>query len=492
MITEEQLAIWVESYRADELNAAQREELRALLEGDSEFRAAFIRALADASRLDVHLSNNDLEHHLACVTDAINLQRTSQRIREVKRVSQGYPNEKPQRSSRKVLRRSPTARKRRRSNFTKIIPFIGIAAAAIIVSLITFNLDKKPNHPAEVKVPNTHIASPWSIAKVHRIHGEAVINGHVLASGVPTLPFGQITSDGMTDISLRDGTRFTAQGKSEVSISEKGPLALTYGILSINVAKQTGEPFTITGPHGQVNVIGTQFAMRTFENATEIVLSEGAIETKTGDISRSWNAPQHIKLDGKSSFSLNDYIEIKAGEGTISDPQWQLETDTQALGKKAWVLGPQASTLWQNEEETQRVIGQETGIDIAIPALAGVRYRCWIRYKCDASGTTQERLKHDTIVLQLLDGSIVSRPKIPESRKFPEGQTLASFSGAGAETGYTWVGGWADRTIHTQKDAVTIEFERSGIQRLRILAYEGPLRIDSIRLVPENGEDPIH
>ena len=142
-------------------------------------------------------------------------------------------------------------------------------------------------------------------------------------------------------------------------------------------------------------------------------------------------------------------------------------------------------------ELSTQTLATDHGIDLWVPALAGVPYRIWMRTRCDANDKDSRRLLHDNIVLSIPSGRVVSRPRNPPNRIFPEGPQLTSFSGSGGADGYVWVGGWADRNLSEQNEAVTVVFDQPGLQHLRIITYEGPLRIDTIRLVTEGGTQPI-
>lgn len=134
---------------------------------------------------------------------------------------------------------------------------------------------------------------------------------------------------------------------------------------------------------------------------------------------------------------------------------------------------------------------QRVGIELEVAALPGIPYEVWIYSRCDAeSAQKNERLRHDTIALEVVNGRIVSRPETPAHRTFSEGPRLTSFSGSALVDGYVWLGGWSDRNLNNQEDPVVVQFDDNSSPKLRLIPYEGPLRIGEIRLIPQGGDRP--
>lgn len=490
-VEDSDIATWLEAYRSDSLSPEQRADLLRRLESDVSFQKQFCLALSDATRLDIHFSGTNNQHHQACILDAVNLSRTSRRLREVKLIREARDRGKTRSHSKpRVTNRPQRSRGRRpRQHARHRATGIAMMIVAILIMLgaaLVWTQRSTAGTPGMAPtVPGPSDTPAWSIARIHAIAGTATLNERPLATGAPAIPNGRLRIDGYADMSLSDQTRFQITGQSDLEVLPDGPLRLNRGYLSITIAKQpTNHPFHISGPHGDISVIGTQFAMRTTTDETIVALSEGTIETQVNNDRQTWHAPAMIRL--KDRASALDSVVVYPGDGTITDPSWTLSSDVEALTGKAWVLTDQRDDLWTNRQASDLALASTRGIELVVPALAGVAYHCWIRTRCDASGHGPTRLRHDTVALQIDDGRIINRPPVSDGRTFPEGDQLASFSGSAASDGYVWIGGYVDGHVAEQDQAVTIVFDQSGLQRLRLITYEGPLRIDAIQFTTDN------
>lgn len=319
--------------------------------------------------------------------------------------------------------------------------------------------------------------------EVHRLQGSRKLpaeEGQTVTAGS-----GIETAAGSARVAFPDGTRIRLDpGTSVPDLHEKKgkQVTLQRGTLHAEVTRQAPEhPLRIRTPHAEAVVLGTTLRLAVEDHATHVAVSEGRVRlsrpSQRGSVEVS-SGQQAVAAAGGGMWSgpspLREIV-IPADQARLVGNRWRFVLDPLAIGGKAL----EAPHVLEMDEGRGVFLRGDDFAEFVFPADAEVTYHVWIRGRCTA---TERQGVRDAVTLFPLQARVVrygTWPVVPE-------RPGLGFNGFSHEKAYWWIGGDADTDGPggSRRDTVptSLRFDRSGLQRVRLIPFEGPIRIDALWL----------
>lgn len=333
----------------------------------------------------------------------------------------------------------------------------------------------KPEPPA---APDPVKPTRVTIATIERVQGEGfLLSG---ADRAPARPGALLAgSDGLlsgglivvkfpdaTRLELGHGTllREVSQGSAGKRIRQES------GQVTADVSKQAA-PFVLATPEADVVVLGTKFTVACASGSTKIDVREGRVKVTRPSDGASTEVPaEHGVLVTATGpveakpFPIDDLLLVPS-QGRITGGDWRLVNDAETRTGAALEALKSRSGALQDAP----------CVTFTAAAEAGKTYHVWVRGKCLAKSS---RVEHDAVILEFADSTVVEPPG--PNAGLTGSPERGLFNGFMHASGYGWVGSDSDRGRDVAP--VTVRFNRTGRQTIRLYAWESPVRIDAIWL----------
>jgi len=175
----------------------------------------------------------------------------------------------------------------RRATPASFAPWLGIAAAVVLVAGVALYFSRSQNgHTAEAVATLISAASDARIVRDGRpisvSAGEGLFASDQLSAG----------SAGVARIEYSDGSMVELAAKASAVLlggdaNASKQVRLTQGGLSARVAKQNGKPFVLSTPHATATVLGTQFVLAVDPGSTRLDVNEGRVRIERASDAKS-------------------------------------------------------------------------------------------------------------------------------------------------------------------------------------------------------------
>ncbi|MGH9366727.1 MAG: FecR domain-containing protein, partial [Thermoanaerobaculia bacterium] len=370
----------------------------------------------------------------------------------------------------------------------------------------------------EQKAPT--VAAPQAVARIERAEGAVFLltdAGRSPARAGQGLLAGQtIETAGATSsaaVAFADGTRVEWAGATEVQ-EGGGPrgkrLTIARGTVTAVVTKQPyGQPMVFATPHGEAVVLGTTLRLAVDALSTRLDVREGRVRfVRTEDRASVEVASDHFATVTKGMSMAPrpmpiDEIVLLPREVRTAGPDWwgvrvlpkpavtvrtdwRVVTDGKAVSGSAF----EAPLVWNGSDTATRLQSKrlmQSYVEFTFRADADKDYHVWVRGRpmdtTGAAGSGKEWYKFDLLGVEPLNADATSK-HLPTL----EGRAY-EFNGFGQKDGYWWISGNCDpadlampRGFPTNPPPVTVRFQRTGTQVLRVYPIQTPMRFDAVWL----------
>ncbi|MFN3485020.1 MAG: FecR family protein, partial [Planctomycetota bacterium] len=279
-----------------------------------------------------------------------------------------------------------------------------------------------------------------------------------------------------------DGTRLELSPGTVVrgvTVERGKRVEIERGGVAAEVPKQP-VPMVFATPQAEAMVLGTTLRLAVDGKSTRLEVLEGRVrltrlsDRKSVDVAAGFFAVAAAGSDCAAN-RIVDEVFLAPVQGRIRGNEWRLVRDPLALDGQA-LEAPRVKTAPSGKMDLRN--RRTDFVEFAFVAEADKDYSVWVR---GAATAPVDKTKHDAVGLEVLTGHFVRPSSWPEVAAFGGHE----FNGWGHRAGWWWIGGDADPdTPADRSDAVpaTVRFSRHGVQVLRLLAIESPLRIDAIWL----------
>ena len=344
-------------------------------------------------------------------------------------------------------------------------------------------IEKKPEEPKQ-PLPTPEEEKKTTVAAAPVVATIVKVDGDPRFSVGQELHAGQAL-EGNVDFGYPDQTRVELRGAiSNLTVDNGKRFALDRGSLRSSVAKQKGAPMVIDTPLGIATIRGTIFRL-TVDQGTRLEVEEGVVNLKhktTGksvDVAAGFYAVAAAGVDLRSQALPIDEILLTPAQAKVTGGEWKLTKE-----------GLETAAVFRSGADALLVPSYVT---ISFDADANRDYHVWVRGEC--LGKAGDRGLQDGIILKFARSQVVER--LIGWGKTPLGPDGVGLSGWGRDPGVVWIGGdgdWYDaqgaRTSDSQGGTsrrgdevpAVVRFARPGLQTLRMIVFEGPMRVDAIWL----------
>lgn len=281
-----------------------------------------------------------------------------------------------------------------------------------------------------------------------------------------------------------DGTRMElAPGTlvRRVTVERGKRVEMERGGVAAEVARQpAGQPMVFVTPQAEAAVLGTTLRLAVDGKGTRLEVLEGRVrltrlsDRKSVDVAAGFFAVAAAGSDFAAS-RIVDEVFLAPAQGRIRGSEWRLVRDPLAFGGQA-LEARGVKTAPPGQMDLRNRLADF--VEFAFIAEANKDYHVWVR---GAATAAADKTRHDAVGLEVPTGRFVRPSSWPEVAAFGGHE----FNGWGHRAGWWWIGGDADPdTPADRSDAVPalVRFSRHGVQVLRLFAIESPLRIDAIWL----------
>jgi len=341
-------------------------------------------------------------------------------------------------------------------------------------------------------------------ARIERAGKQVMLSpGEVLLPGDRVVT-GKGPASPRVDVSLAlfAGATVDLASETSIEISDADSCRLIAGRIYADVAKDpsaktTGYRWTVKTAAADVGITGTRFSVSASTDQTQLQMEEGSVEffnthgkQRVSALQESVatagvipGAPVAIQLSaiwrGHNDIAraeVSDEIVLSAPQARLIGDDWQYVRDENASAQLV-LESPKLQT--RGARELTRDISKFTSFAVfSFKAEANRDYFIWVRGYAPSS---KDPWKHDAVILFAPD-STMTEPEGPFKGNAGRGDA-SLFNGYSFEQGYWWVGGDSDRAadkLPPDTTPVSVRFNKSGEQLLKVFAVETPMRIDSI------------
>ena len=342
---------------------------------------------------------------------------------------------------------------------------------------------ERPADPTEPK-PRFEPVTEAAVALVTRVEGEAFLPAGGSRTPVRAgqdLLEGQgldVPAKGLVEVTFRDRTRLEIRSETEIrelsAVPARGKrLFVAKGTVWADVNKQPpAQPMIFQTPHGEAKVVGTTLRLVVEAGATRLDVSEGKVlltrkpDGKTVEVASGHFAVAATGVDpAPRPMPVDDVLLLprQAQYVRANHGSWHVERDRGASTGFVW----QGSALGSRPD-----LKNCSHLSFSFRADADKEYHVWIRGRTTG---VKDPLTSDHLLLVVPESVVVPSP--------PGGASLgahADYNGFSEHPGYWW-GGGNDYPAPVDLP-VRVRFSRSGLQTLKLYAWEGPMRVDAIWL----------
>ncbi len=254
---------------------------------------------------------------------------------------------------------------------------------------------------------------------------------------------------------------------------------LARGTLAGRVARQA-VPMTITTPHGEARVLGTELRLVVEAASTRLEVTEGRVQLRRSD-GRSADVPAgHFAVAGPgaepvSKILLVPEVLLLPEDGKLQGGEWKVVRDDRA--STGWALEAESTTYKLPESQAYPSLrGRTSYVEFSFWAEGSRDYTVWIRGR---AASAQERSRRDEVAIEPL------RARFNQKCFWlgPSGDNAFVFLGYGRHPEYVWASGDNDPVDPgTQTMPIAVRFASTGRQTLKLHAIECPMRVDAIWL----------
>jgi hypothetical protein len=228
-----------------------------------------------------------------------------------------------------------------------------------------------------------------------------------------------------------------------------------------------------TTPHAVARVLGTTLKLAVEAKYTRLDVREGKVQLKRLSDNKAVDVAAGAYAvagdGGELLVKLNpiDEVLLVPAKGEIGGSEWRAVPDPAAS------TGIALEALRTANRQPHKQTADSARVTWVFRADADRDYYVWVR---GYAPSKVDPIRHDAVVLEFVDGKATEREG--PSKGLAGGPDRALFNGYMHGTGYWWVGGDADGGNDEQP--VVVRFSRSGLQTVKLLASEVPIRIDAI------------
>ncbi len=339
--------------------------------------------------------------------------------------------------------------------------------------------------PREPRKETKAEAAPAGIARVERVEGEVYLAARGERTpakvGLDILPGQGLETGPKSSAALAypDKTRLELGGDTAVReiLEREAPgrnargkrLFLAQGTLKADVARQTLEqPMTIATPHAEARVLGTAFRLVVDPGSTRLEVREGRVRltrVRDGKSVEVGAGSSATSADLASRPIALDEIVLLPPQGRFVGGEWKVVRDAGASNGLAFEAERPAYKIYESVKTVP------SHVAFSFVAEENRDYHVWIR---GWSLATADRRMHDEVAIEPVNGTL--------SKKCPhvgDKDNAFIYTGWCLHPGYAWIGGH-DEDQAGEVVPVSIRFNRSGLQTLKLYAIQGPIRIDAL------------
>ncbi len=311
------------------------------------------------------------------------------------------------------------------------------------------------------------IGDVWLLQGGRRLKEKVVPSG----SGVAT--------DGLSQAAVifPDGTRLTLEPGTVIHEIVRGPkglrVQLDKGTLTGDIEKQPADqPLVFVTPQAEARVLGTVLKLGIEGGATRLEVRQGKVRLSRDGRSLDVSGGQYA-LAGPQGFVAPkpihpDEVVLLPQHAKLIGGEWTLVRDPKSATSWALEAGQTTHKPWDHVED------RLSYVTYTFHASADREYRLWVRASSAERGDAWMR---DQVVVEPV-GAKLSR----KCDKFGTHPTSAYvFTGVAATTGYVWLSGHGE-AWNVEDPPITVRFNETGPQALRIYVGHPSVRIDSVWL----------